>query len=118
MGRLDSALGMLEGLPDAVRRYFELDPRDVDGFVWLFSDDATVVDEGKTYDGRGEIRAWRTGPAIKYTYTTEVLDREDRGAGRYLVTARLTGDFPGGTVDLRCDFTVTSDLISRLVIAP
>ena len=109
---------MLEGLPDVVRRYFELDPRDVDGFVSLFDDDATVVDEGKNYYGRGEIRAWRTGPAVKYTYTTEVLDQETRSAGRYLVTARLKGNFPGGTVDLGCDFTVTNDLISRLVIAP
>jgi hypothetical protein len=64
---LDSALGMLAGLPDVVRRYFELDPRDVDRFVALFSDEAIVV---------------------------------------------------GETVDLRCDFAVTSDLISRLVIAP
>ena len=109
---------MLEGVPDVVRRYFGLDPRDVDGFVSLFSDDASVVDEGKTYHGLDEIRAWRIGPAIKYTYATEVLDREDKGAGRSLVTARLTGNFPGGTVDLRCDFAVTSDLISRLVIAP
>ena len=109
---------MLEGVPDVVRRYFELDPHDVDGFVSLFGDDATVVDEGKTYRGLGEIRAWRTGPAIKYTYATEVLDCEDEGAGRYLVTARLTGNFPGGTVDLRCDFTITSDRIGRLVIAP
>jgi hypothetical protein len=46
---LDSALGMLEGLPDVVRHYFELDPRDIDGFVALFSDEATVVDEGKAY---------------------------------------------------------------------
>ena len=62
-----SALGMLAGLPDVVRSYFELDPRDVDRFVALFSDEAIVV---------------------------------------------------GETVDLRCDFAVTSDLISRLVIAP
>ena len=109
---------MLAGLPDVVRRYFELDPRDVDGFVALFSGEAIVVDEGKTYQGAGEIRAWRTGPAIKYTYTTEVLDQESRSGDRYLVTARLTGDFPGETVDLRCDFAVTTDLITRLVIAP
>lgn len=109
---------MFAGLPDVVRHYFELDPRDVDGFVALFSGDAIVVDEGKTYQGPGEIRAWRTGPAIKYTYTTEVLDQDCRGGDRYLVTARLSGDFPGETVDLSCDFTVTSDLIGRLVIAP
>ena len=109
---------MLEGLPDAVRFYFELDPHDVDGFVSLFSEDASVVDEGETYQGLAQIRAWRTGPATKYTYATKVLDREVPSAGRYLVTARLTGNFPGETVDLRCDFAVTSDLINRLVIAP
>ena len=109
---------MLEGVPYVVRRYFELDPNDVDGFVSLFSHDATVVDEGKTYQGLGEIRAWRTGPATTYTYTTDVLGLEVRSASRYLVTGRLTGNFPGGTVDLTCDFAVTSDLISRLVIAP
>ena len=68
--------------------------------------------------GLGEIRAWRTGPAVKYTYTTEVFGSEATSAGRYLVTGRPTGDFPGGTADLRWDFAVTGDLISRLVIAP
>ena len=109
---------MLEGLPDVVRHYFELDPRDIDGFVALFSDEATVVDEGKAYQGPGEIRARRTETAIKYTYTTEVFGSDAPSAGRYLVTGRLTGDFPGGTADLRWDFAVTGDLISRLVIAP
>ena len=50
---------MLEGLADVVRRYVELDPHDVDGFVWSVRDDATVVDEGKMYRGLDEIRAWR-----------------------------------------------------------
>jgi hypothetical protein len=43
---------MLAGLPDVVRHYFELDPRDVDGFVALFSDDAIVVDEARPIGGR------------------------------------------------------------------
>jgi hypothetical protein len=109
---------MLEGLPDVVRRHFELDPPDVEAFVSLFTDDATVVDEGRTYHGLGEVRAWRTGPAIKYTYTTEVFGSDAPSAGRYLVTGRLTGNFPGRTADLRWDFTVTGNLISRLVIGP
>ena len=107
MWPLDSALGMLAGLPDVVRRYFELDPRDVDRFVALFSDEAIVV--GKTYQGRRDPR-WRTGPAIKYTYTTEVLDKTPR--------RRPVSGFPRRDGGLRCDFAVTSDLISRLVIAP
>lgn len=110
---------MLEHLPAVVRRYFELDPhRDAELLVTLFSDDAIVVDEKETRHGRAEIREWLTGAAVKYTYTTEVNSSESLGPDRYRVTGRLTGDFPGGTVDLRWDFTVAGELISQLVIAP
>ena len=37
---------------------------------------------------------------------------------RYVATGRLTGNFPGGTADLKWDFTVAGDQIKRLVIAP
>ena len=87
-------------------------------FVDLFSADATVLDEGQTYRGTTEIRSWRAGPAVKYSYTTEVFGAEPAGADRYVVSGRLTGDFPGGTADLRFDFTIAGDLIGRLVIAP
>lgn len=49
----------LEGVPDVIRRYFVLDAdREVDSIVALFSDDATVVDEGETRHGTTAIRAW------------------------------------------------------------
>ena len=37
---------------------------------------------------------------------------------RYRVTGRLDGDFPGGTVVLKFDFTLAGGLISHLQIAP
>ena len=118
-GGVDSPAVMLDDVPGVVRRYFELDPhRDGEGFVALFADDAIVTDEGETYQGTAEIRTWRKGPATKYNYTTEISDAETLGAARYLVTGRLTGDFPGGTAALRWEFTVSGELISRLVIAP
>jgi len=102
-----------------VSRYFELDAdRDIDSIVGLFTEDATVVDEGETHNGTMEIHAWQTGPASKYTYVTEVLGSEPIGADRYIVAGRLTGDFPGGTADLKWDFTVAGGRIARLVIAP
>ena len=105
--------------PDVVSRYFEHDAqRDVEAIVALFSGDATVVDEGEARRGKAEIRAWQLGAASKYEYDTEVFSGEALGADRYLVTGRLTGNFPGGTADLRWDFTLAGDLISRLVIAP
>jgi hypothetical protein len=102
-----------------VRRYFELDAdRDVNAILALFSDDATVVDEGESRHGPRAIRAWQTGEASKYTYTTEVLDTVAPAPDRRVVTGRLTGDFPGGVAELRWDFTVSGGRIARLVIAP
>jgi hypothetical protein len=104
---------------DVIRRYFELDAgRDIDAIIALFSADATVVDEGETRHGAAEIRAWQTGSASKYTYRTEVLDTDVLKADRYVVTGRLTGNFPGGTAELKWDFTVAGGRITRLVIAP
>jgi hypothetical protein len=109
----------LEGVPDVIRRYFVLDAdREIDSIVALFTDDATVIDEGETRHGTMEIRAWQTGPASQYTYTTDVLATDALTAHRFVVTGRLTGNFPGGTAELKWDFTVAGDRISQLVIAP
>jgi hypothetical protein len=106
-------------VPDVISRYFDFDAeRDIESIVALFADDAEVVDEGEARQGTTEIRAWQTGPASKYTYTTEVTGTEAIGDDRYMVAGRLTGNFPGGTADLRWDFTVADGRITRLVIAP
>ena len=106
-------------LPDVVSRYFERDgDRDIESIVDLFAEDATVIDEGEERHGTPEIRAWQTGAASKYAYTTEITSAEALGPDRYLVTGRLTGNFPGGTADLRWDFSIAGQQITRLVIAP
>ena len=109
---------MSANLPDVISRYFQPSMRDIDSIVSLFADDATVVDEGETRHGTTEIRAWQTGAASKYTYTTEITEAQALGPDRYLVTGRLTGNFPGGIADLKWDFTIADEQISRLVIAP
>ena len=106
-------------MTEPVSRFFEVDAdRDVEAIVALFTDDATVVDEGNTYRGTSEIYAWQLGPASKYDYSTTIVARQALGANRHLVTGRITGNFPGGTADLRWDFTVEGERIRRLVIAP
>ena len=110
---------MSTAVPDVIVRYFELDAaRDVEGVLRLFADDATVVDEGATWQGADAIRAWRLGPVSKYTYRTEVAGTDAVAPDRYVVAGRLTGDFPGGSADPRWDFTVAGDRVTRLVIAP
>jgi ketosteroid isomerase-like protein len=110
---------MSDQIPVIISRYFELDrQRDLEEVLALFADDATITDEGRTMQGRNAIRAWRQGTASKYTYTTELTGTETVAPNRHLVLGRLTGDFPGGTVDLRWDFTIEDGRIKNLVIAP
>ncbi len=100
-----------------ITRYFEADARrDIDAMVALFSNEAVVVDEGQTYHGSEEIQGWREGVASAYQYTTQVYDTKRLDEESYLVTGRLTGNFPGGTAELQWRFTVQNDLISRLEI--
>jgi hypothetical protein len=90
----------------------------LESIVALFANDATVIDEGETRQGPAAIRAWQTGPASKYTYTTEIISAETLTADHHLVRARLTGDFPGRTAELTFDFTLANQRITRLAIAP
>ena len=60
-----SSVSGLERVPDVIRRYFVLDAeREIDSIVALFSNDATVVDEGETRHGTTAIRAWQTGASV------------------------------------------------------
>jgi hypothetical protein len=105
--------------PAAVTAFFEADARrHIDAIVALFAPDAVVVDERQTWQGSDEIRAWQEGPASKYTYTTEISHLEPVDDDRYRASGRLRGNFPGGTADLKWDFTIRDGLISRLEIAP
>jgi ketosteroid isomerase-like protein len=105
--------------PDIIARYFAAaDRHDTDGVVALFSDDAVVTDEERTWRGASGVRAWREGPAAAYEYTTEVRSVEPAGDADYIAHIRLEGNFPGGIADLRYRFTIDDRRIRRLEIAP
>ncbi len=70
----------------------------------------------QTHRGHAEIGQWLTGAASAYTYTTELLGAQRTDADHWLVTQRLEGDFPGGVVDLRFQFSLGGGLIERLAI--
>jgi alkylated DNA nucleotide flippase Atl1/ketosteroid isomerase-like protein len=106
-------------LPDAVSAYMRAaEVRDADAVVACFGENAQVTDEGRTWRGRAEIRRWWEGPATKYRYTVKVRGGQRVASDRYLARVRLTGTFPGRTVDLRYRFTLRDALISALEIAP
>jgi ketosteroid isomerase-like protein len=106
-------------LPAAVAGYLRAaSASDAAAIISCFTDDAEVTDEGRTWSGHDEIRQWWEGPATKYEYTVRVLGGQSVAGDRYVVRTRLTGNFPGGTVDLRYRFTLRDGLISVLKIAP
>jgi ketosteroid isomerase-like protein len=110
---------MTSEIPTAVTRYFEADAgRDIEALLSLFTDDAVVLDEGRTWSGPAAIRDWQLGPASRYQYTTELTDIASTGDDRYRATGRLEGNFPGGTAQLHWDFTLAGERIDHLEIAP
>ena len=104
-------------LPEPIAAYFNADKRDGEAVARCFTTRAIVKDEGQTHFGLAAIKAWKTEAAAKYSYTSEpfaVAEKE----GRYVVTSRLTGDFPGSPVDVHFAFRLERGKIASLEITP
>jgi len=133
--RIKAALGLLTGaaapaatpvsdaspvqLPAAVRGFLA-DQAGDDHAATLahFTDDATVVDDGKSFAGRDAILGWLSREANEFTFTSTILSTEKHDDSRFTVTNHLEGDFPGGTVDLRFQFFLSGGRIASLTILP
>jgi hypothetical protein len=104
-------------LPEPIAAYFDADKRDGEAVARCFTKHAVVTDEGRTHAGPTAIKAWKTEASAKYSYTSEpfAMEQED---GRYIVTSRLTGNFPGSPVDLRLVFRLERGKIASLEITP
>lgn len=128
--RIKAALGLLTGatasapsapveLPPAVSGFLA-DQVGADHAATLahFTDDATVVDDGKSFAGRAAILGWLSREANEFTYTSTMLSAEKHDDSRFTVTNHLEGDFPGATADLRFQFFVSGGRIASLTIQP
>lgn len=108
---------MLIALPRPVAAYFAADRNDANAVALCFTENAIVIDERRTHAGSEAIRRWKAEASAKFNYTAEpfAVSEED---GQTIVTARVTGDFPGSPVDLRYAFVLKGGKIARLEIAP
>ena len=104
-------------LPEPISAYFEADKRDGEAVARCFTKQAIVKDEGQTHSGTAAIVAWKAEASAKYSYTSKPFAVEQR-EGQYVVTSRLTGNFPGSPVDLRYTFGLERGKIAFLEIAP
>lgn len=92
--------------------------RDVERELACYAEEAEVTDEGRTYRGTAEIRAWLGRAASEYTYTSELTAVRQDDAEHWTAVRHLEGNFPGGVVDLRYRYTLEANRITNLTIAP
>lgn len=104
-------------LPQPVAAYFTADRIDGEAVSLCFTEHAVAKDEGHTFKGRAAIKQWKVDASAKYQYTSQPLACEQQD-GKVIVTARLTGNFPGSPVNLRFLFGLEGDQIASLEIVP
>jgi hypothetical protein len=104
-------------LPPVISAFFRsTNTREFDDFLSLFTDDAHVNDEANDYQG-AQIATWIDRATATAKPTADVTD-VTRDGDRFVVTARISGNFPGSPLPLRYFFTLEDAKISRLLIKP
>jgi hypothetical protein len=103
-------------LPRLLADYFvATNAHDVAAMSAVFSEDATVRDEGRDHHGLTAIRAWMKETIEKYDYQVDALDSSRMGS-EVVVLVSLRGTFPGSPITLQYAFTLGGQRISRLEI--
>lgn len=94
------------------------DRRDIATALAQFVDGATVLDDGRAYDGTAAVESFLRTAASEYTFTRTLVAAVEIAPDHWVVTNHLDGDFPGGQVDLTYEFRLEHGLITHLTIAP
>jgi len=102
-------------LPGPIAAYFQIDAHAGETITHCFTEHARVRDEGRTHSGHAAIKAWKLQASTQYSYTSEPIGVEETDGG-YVVTSRVTGNFPGSPVDLRFAFQLERGKIAILEI--
>jgi len=91
--------------------------RDYEAAAACFTEDAVVEDEGLSHRGREAIRRWQEDTRAKWQYSiSETGGKPDAEKVGYVVSAHLSGNFPGGEADVEYRFRFRGDLIAHLRI--
>ena len=95
--------------------YSACNRHDFETMIALFSEGATVEDEGRTHRGIDEIRLWAEKTQEEYSFTVEPLTSKDEG-DTVAVLTKVSGTFPGSPVELNFVFELAAGKISALRI--
>lgn len=105
--------------PAVIDRFLQAtEAADWAAFAACFLPHGVVLDEGRTFVGRDEIRARRQATADAVTFTATVVARGASGRDGFKLVQHLEGDFPGGVVDLDFLFALRDDQIAALMVLP
>jgi ketosteroid isomerase-like protein len=88
---------------------------DAKAFVACFSPDAVVRDEKHTHAGSSAIQAWFEETSHKYRTKMSVTGLEERN-GTTVLTADVSGDFPGSPFPFQYHLTLKHGKIAALEI--
>jgi len=105
-------------LPQPIENYFRYSENGaIDEAAAAFDSEATVFDKGEDLEatGREAIHRWMTDYTSKYKTTLEVVDLVEE-SGEFVVTALVSGNFPGSPAEFVYRFILQDGLIDRLVI--
>ena len=103
-------------LPKPIAIYFASEnAHDTGSLDRCFAADAIVRDEGRTIKGIAAIKTWRSETGAKYHHTVEPLSVTERH-DKTVVTAKVSGNFPGSPVNLDHVFELHGDRIMSLEI--
>jgi ketosteroid isomerase-like protein len=102
-------------LPQPIADYFQAaNAHNSDAVVAAFAEDALVTDENREHRGAA-IREWSDKVNEKYKPHAEVTDVAEAN-DKTVITADVSGSFPGSPVQLRYNFTLKGDKIAALLI--
>jgi hypothetical protein len=88
---------------------------DSQAYVECFSESAIVHDEGKTHNGKAEIKRWNKNSNREYRTVLRPLDFKETDA-EHLLTAEVSGSFPGSPAVLQFHLGLKDGLIDSLKI--
>jgi len=101
-------------LPEPIAKYFASE-HNPEALAQCFKADATLKDDGHTYEGVETITDFLAAASVKYNATTVPFDMTDSD-GFHVVRAKVTGNFPGSPANLSYRFGLDRGLIDSLEI--
>ncbi|MEC3875769.1 nuclear transport factor 2 family protein [Chryseobacterium salviniae] len=101
-------------LPDVITKLVQAQNNfDSTAYANCFTETAVVFDEGKTHNGKTEIKSWIDKANKEYQATMEPLDYSET---EHTLKAEVAGNFPGSPAILTYYYEFEDGLIRSLKI--